>query len=228
MQAGCRMRHFFYLHGLASSPGSGKARYLAEQFAARGLELHCPDLNQPDFATLTTSRMIGQVADALRHLPPAPAVLIGSSLGGFVALHLAERAPSELPAHPVERLVLLAPAFDFGAPGMRARQADWLAGWRRDGWTEVQHHGYGEARRLHFDLVADAARYDSFAARTAVPTLVMQGRADEVVDPAMVQRFAEARPHVRLVLLDDDHRLAASIDRIWTETAAFLRLDGGG
>ena len=40
MQAGCRMRHFFYLHGLASSPRSGKARYLVEQFSARGFDLH--------------------------------------------------------------------------------------------------------------------------------------------------------------------------------------------
>lgn len=221
------MRHFFYLHGLASSPASGKARYLAEQFAARGLELHCPDLNEPDFSTLTTSRMIGQVSDALRRLPPAPAVLIGSSLGGFVALHVAERAPAELPGHPVERLVLLAPAFDFGAPGMRERRADWLAGWQRDGWTEVEHHAYGEARRLHFGLIADAARYDSFAVRSEAPMLICQGRGDEVVDPDMVRRFADARAHVRLLLLDDDHRLAGSIDRIWTETAAFLGIDGG-
>lgn len=222
------MRHFFYLHGLASSPRSSKARLLAEQLAARGLTLHCPDLNEPDFSTLTTTRMIGQVAAALRRLPPAPVVLIGSSLGGFVALHLAEHMRAKLPAYPVERLVLLAPAFDFGASSMRERNVDWFADWRRDGWTDMQHHGYGETRRLHFDLLADAARYDSFAVGTATPTLVWQGRGDEVVDPAMVRRFAAARAHVRLVLLDDDHRLAASIDRIWTDTAAFLGLDGGG
>ena len=220
-------RHFFYLHGLASSPRSGKARFLAERFAARGLTLHGPDLNQPDFTTLTTTRMIGQVAGALRRLPPAPVVLIGSSLGGFVALHLAEHARAELPAYPVERLVLLAPAFDFGAAGMRERGADWFARWRRDGWTAVEYHGYGETRRLHFGLITDAARYDSFAVRAPTPTLVCQGRGDEVVDPAMVQRFADARAHVRLVLLDDDHRLAASIERVRTETAAFLGLDGG-
>ena len=221
------MRHFFYLHGLASSPRSGKARFLAERLAACGLTLHCPDLNEPDFSTLTTTRMIGQVAAALRRLPPAPVVLIGSSLGGFVGLHLAEYARSALPAHPVERLVLLAPAFDFGSPGMRERQADWFAHWRRDGWTEVQHHGYGEPRRLHFELIADAARYDSFALGAETPMLIFQGRGDEVVDPAMVRRFADARAHVRLVLLDDDHRLAAGIDRVWSEAAAFLELDGG-
>jgi hypothetical protein len=218
------MRHFFYLHGLASSPASGKARLLAERFAARGLRLHCPDLNEPDFSTLTTSRMIAQVTGALRRLPPAPVVLIGSSLGGFVALHVAEQLAAELPDHPAERLVLLAPAFDFGAPGMRERRAEWFTGWQRDGWTEVQHHAYDETRRLHYELIADAARYDSFAVRTAVPALILQGRGDEVVDPDMVSRFADARPHVRLVLLDDDHRLAASVERIWTETADFLGL----
>ena len=221
-------RHFFYLHGLASSPRSGKARFLAERFAACGLTLHCPDLNEPDFSSLTTTRMIGQVAAALRRLPPAPVVLIGSSLGGVVALHLAEHARSELPAYPVERLMLLAPAFDFGTAGMREREADRFARWRRDGWIAVQHHGYGDTRRLHFDLISDAARYDSFAVRAATPMLIFQGRGDEVVDPAMVRRFADARGHARLVLLDDDHRLAASIGRVWTETAAFLGLDGGG
>lgn len=226
MQAGCRMRHFFYLHGLASSPASGKARFLAERFAERGLELHCPDLNEPDFSTLTTSRMIALVERALRRLTPAPVVLVGSSLGGFVALHVAERAAAELPEHPVERLVLLAPAFDFGSPAMLERRADWLAGWRRDGWTEVEHHGYGDVRRLHIGLITDAARYDSFASRAAAPMLVCQGRADDVVDPAMVERFAATRAHVRLVLLEDDHRLSASIERIWAETAAFLELDG--
>ena len=99
--------------------------------------------------------------------------------------------------------------------------------WQRDGWTEVEHHAYGETRRLHFELIADAARYDSFAVRTEAPTLIFQGRGDEVVDPAMVQRFADPRAHVRLVLLNDDHRLAASSDRIWAETAAFVGLEGG-
>lgn len=219
------MRHVFYLHGLASSPRSSKARYLAGRLGARGLTLHCPDLNEPDFATLTTTRMLRQVAERLRRLPPAPAVLIGSSLGAFVALHLAERAAKEAPAHPVEKLVLLAPAVDFGTAGMPALGAAGLARWRRDGWLEMQHHAYGEPRRVHYALYDDAGGYDSFAARTSVPTLVCHGRRDEVVDPAMVQRFAAGRPHVRLVMLDDDHQLGGSLERLWAETAAFLGLD---
>ena len=220
------MRHLLYLHGFASSPRSSKACYLAGRLAEHGVALDCPDLNEPDFATLTTTRMLQQVAARLRRLPPAPVVLIGSSLGAFAALHFAERAAEEVPAHPVERLVLLAPAFDFGRAGMPSLGAAGLARWRRDGWLEMQHHAYGEPRRVHYELYDDAGRYDSFAVRTTVPALVCHGRRDEVVDPAMVRRFAGGRPHVRLVMLDDDHQLGGSLERLWTETAAFLGLGG--
>mgnify|MGYP003318569529 CR=1 FL=1 len=59
----------------------------------------------------------------------------------------------------------------------------------------------------------------------AIPTLILQGIRDEVVDPLSVERFSTARPYVRLVMLDDEHQLAMSVDRIWTETASFLNLD---
>ena len=52
------MRHLLYLHGFVSSPQSGKAAFLADRLAAHGLALTCPDLNLPDFSTLTVSRMI--------------------------------------------------------------------------------------------------------------------------------------------------------------------------
>ena len=51
----------FYLHGFASSPTSTKAAYLTERFRRHGVALRCPDFNQPDFATLTLTRMLGQL-----------------------------------------------------------------------------------------------------------------------------------------------------------------------
>ena len=41
----------------------------------------------------------------------------------------------------------------------------------------------------------------------------------------MVKRFAESRPHVRLVMVEDGHQLKDSLDVVWAETCALLRLD---
>ena len=54
-----------YLHGFASSPQSSKARFFAGRLAARDIGVTVPDLNQPDFSTLTVSRMLGQVSELI-------------------------------------------------------------------------------------------------------------------------------------------------------------------
>ena len=220
------MRHLVYLHGFASSPQSSKACFLADRFRAYDLTLHCPDLNQPDFSTLTTTRMIDRVNDELRNLAEGPVVLIGSSLGAFVALHLVEQLLVRgVSTHPVERLILLAPAFDFGRAGMKDLGEHGLVSWQQNGWLNVPHYAYAETRPVHYELYADAARYDSFAAHSTSPTLIVHGRHDEVVDPVTVETFAAPRPHVRLVMVDDGHQLSGSLDRVWSETASFLDLD---
>ena len=215
--------HFLYLHGFASSPASSKATLFRERLAAHGLTLHCPDLNRPDFSTLTTSRMIAQVAETVAALPAGPVVLIGSSLGAFVAVHVAESMPAG--PHPIGRLVLLAPALDFGRRPVGELGEEGMARWRDEGWWETTHHASGERRRVHYELFRDAARYDSFAVRRIPPALILQGRRDDVVDPAMVARFAAARPRVTLTLLEDDHRLGADPEALWLAAARFLGLD---
>ena len=91
--------HVLYLHGFASSAASTKASYFAAKLREHGIPLETPDLNEPDFSTLTISRMVEQVTTVIDRLPPAtPVVLVGSSLGGLVAVHVAQRRPSESPA----------------------------------------------------------------------------------------------------------------------------------
>jgi hypothetical protein len=218
--------HVFYLHGFGSSPQSSKAQVLRERLAAFGLRLHCPDLNEPDFSTITVSRMVEQVARAVRALPEGPVVLVGSSLGALVAWHVT--VPLGAAQRPVERLVLLAPALDFGTNRLREFGEAGVEAWRRHGWREFMHHATNQPRRVWFELYEDAGRFDSDAVTVETPTLIFQGRYDTVVDPAMVQRFAEGRPNVTLRLLDDGHQLHASLDTIWQETAAFVGLGAAG
>ena len=50
-----------YLHGFASSRYSTKAAYFADRLREHGVDLRCPDFNEPDFRTMTLTRMLEQV-----------------------------------------------------------------------------------------------------------------------------------------------------------------------
>jgi uncharacterized protein len=210
--------HVFYLHGFASSAQSTKAGYLAERLEAHGLVLHRPDFNAPDFATMTLTRMLEQVAAGLSRLEPGPVVLVGSSLGGTVAVLAAERFER------VSHLVLLAPAVMFAKPGHHLLPPERLEAWRRDGVMPFHHYGYGEERPLNVSFYEDSLQYNPMDAQFGQPTLIFQGLRDASVDHRTVERFAARRPNVTLSLLDDDHSLVASLPRIWDGVRAFLEL----
>ena len=75
-----------YLHGFRSSPAAWKSRLLGEAMARRGLAEHfaCPQLSPvPDEAIAQASRLIESAEGRL--------TLVGSSLGGHYASHLAEK-----------------------------------------------------------------------------------------------------------------------------------------
>jgi uncharacterized protein len=223
------VRHVLYLHGFASSAKSKKAAFFADRLRPYGINVQCPDFNEPDFASVTVSRMIQQVEAALAALEPGPVALIGSSLGGFVAFHTAvrraaARGRARTASHPVDRLILLAPAFDFGRTAFGGLDAAALEAWRRTDAYEVFHWGENRPRALRFAIYEDAQDYDSAACALDTPALVIQGRRDTVVDPAMVSAFAAKRPFMATRMVDDDHLLMSSLDLIWEESAAFLGL----
>jgi uncharacterized protein len=211
-----------YLHGFASSAGSSKATWFKARFAEHGIVQRTPDFNLPDFSSLTITRMIEQVEAELPATGERPVVLIGSSLGAFVAVQVARRQAGR-----VERLVLLAPALDFSGNRLRDLGDRGIDEWRRTGELNVFHHGFGRMVPVRYALFEDAQRYDAMSARLPQPTLIFQGRQDAAVDAVMVERWAKARPGVDLRLLDDDHQLLASLEYIWRETALFLGLAGG-
>lgn len=210
----------FYLHGFASSAKSSKAAFFASRFSSHGIDLQIPDFNEPDFSTLTVSRMIGQVSDRIAERSGDRVVLIGSSLGGFVAINTALRCPAR-----IDRLVLLAPAVDFDEQRMSTLGDRGIEAWRQTNRLDVFHHGFGRIMPVHYELYADARQYDAMNARLDMPVQVFQGRRDDAVDPETVERWAKARPGlVELHMLDDDHQLHASLESIWIEVARFVGL----
>lgn len=214
-----RTRSAVYLHGFASSSQSTKAGFFGERLREHGVALSCPDFNEPDFTTLTLTRMLGRLQAELAHAG-APTALIGSSLGGTLAVLGAAKFPAR-----VSRLVLMAPAVMFAKPGHHLLPPERIDEWRRRGALPFFHYAYNEERLLNVEFYEDSLAHDAFDAAFDQPTLIFQGLRDASVDYRTVEAFARARPNVTLSLLDDDHQLIASLPRMWNDTAAFLGLD---
>jgi len=206
----------FYLHGFVSSPKSTKVRYFADRLAALGVEMRCPDFNEPDFTTMTMTRMLEQLGAELSRVQ-GPAVLIGSSLGGTLAILAAARFAAR-----VDRLVLLAPAVMFGHPDHHLLARDQIARWREAGEHEFFHYARGGPARLAYAFYEDSLKYDAFGTLFTQPALIFQGRRDAIVNWQDVERFASTRANVALTLLDDDHQLIASLPEIWKDVQPFV------
>lgn len=213
--------HVFYLHGFASSPKSTKVGYFSERLREHGIDVRCPDFNEPDFSTLTMTRMLEQLGGEIARLDGAPVTVFGSSLGGTLAILAAERFAAQ-----VDRLVLLAPAVMFAKPGHHLLPPENIDEWRRLGALLFFHYAHNAERPLNVAFYEDSLQHDAFNATIRQPVLIFQGLHDASVDHRMVEAFANTRANVTLSLLDDDHQLIKSLSRIWNDVQPFLGLTG--
>jgi alpha-beta hydrolase superfamily lysophospholipase len=79
--------------------------------------------------------------------------------------------------------------------------------------------------RVDFGFFEDALAIDAAGggfADVRVPTLIVHGRADDVVLIDGSRRFARGKRHVALIEVDDNHELVVSLDRIAEEAERFL------
>jgi alpha-beta hydrolase superfamily lysophospholipase len=209
-----------YLHGFASGPGSYKGRALAGHLEAAGIPVVLADLTpgEDGFERSTPLTMLAEVERLVAlHRPRA---LVGSSLGGYLA------ALAAASGAPVERLVLLAPAFRLFERWRARLAAEDERRWRSEGLL-VHHFATNRPRRLGWRFMEDAATLPPFPA-VRLPALCLAGRRDELVPLEDVERFVALTPSARLVVLDDAHELLASLDRICDEALRFLGDAGGG
>jgi predicted esterase YcpF (UPF0227 family) len=209
--------NYLYLHGFASSPQSTKARYMQKRFAELGLTLHVPDLNLTDFSTVTLSHQLSYLKSTYLN-NNEPFVVIGSSLGGFLAVQLAAQNPL------IQKLVLFAPAFGFSQRIAKALGAENIAKWETDGDREFYHYGLKRNVNLQFQFFADAQNYSEEKLTRSLPMLIFHGVHDDVVPAALSEEFAKRRSQVILKLLDDDHALGNDLESIWQDTKSFLSL----
>jgi pimeloyl-ACP methyl ester carboxylesterase len=206
---------YLYLHGFASSPRSRKARYFLDHFAELGLPLEILQLDCGDFEHLTLSGELQLLAEAAQN---EPCVLVGSSLGGYLAALYAARNGN------VQSLVLLAPAFRFPTHFPASLGDARLAAWKATGKLSVFHYADGAERALHYEFYRDGIQYEP-EPDFRQPALIVHGTHDEVVPAEFSIAYAEGRENIDLHLVDGGHELTAQLADIWSLVAPFLHLN---
>ena len=222
-----------FLPGFRSDMTGDKATALAAFCGARGVGMMRFDysghgVSGGDFLDGTIGAWAADALDVVDVLTSGPLVLVGSSMGGWIALLAALARPER-----VVGLVGVAAAPDFTqrlmwdsmAPAERAVV-------ERDGVLYVPSQ-YGEPTPITRRLIEDGAKHLLLGGRIPIrcPVRLLHGQADPDVPWELSLRVAEQveTPDVRVVLVKDgDHRLSRPADlALLRQTVAALLEQNG-
>lgn len=214
-----------FVHGFRSDAAGTKSLAFAEHARSRGYSWLRADLrghgsSEGGFADFRLSALLGDLLAFLDRHPGRPTVLIGSSMGGWLAVLAAERRPQ------VDALILLAPAFNFIQDQLGRLPEAELAEWKRDGRRRFQG-GDGAGYELDYAVLEDAKPFDCLHRTVTIscPVHILHGVRDDVVPVAVSRNFARVcrAPSFALTEIPDgDHRLhaalplaCAALDEFW-------------
>lgn len=193
----------FYLHGFLSGPNGIKPQFVRKLGKACGLDVHVPDLNVPSFENLTVTAQV-ELVESLLAAEAVPPVVIASSMGGFVAIAVANRRRVS-----VHSLLLMAPA--VALPDLTTLSYDKMAA---PGGLSLYHPHYGCSKTISDSLVLDFSHWRDFAqysVPSSVRVSVIHGTDDTVVPIADTLAFVQRNPHAVMHTVDENHILAKAV-----------------
>ncbi len=191
------LTHLLYLHGFRSSPQSQKARTMAQVMAERFPEVvwWCPQLPPSPQAT------IAMLMDGLADWPRQSMAVMGSSLGGFYATHIAAQTGC--------RAVLLNPAVH------PARDLAHYIG-EQTSWHDAQERFF-----FRPEFVQQLRELESSAQLSPDRALAIIAKGDEVLD----WREMHARYQgVQIQLLEGGDHALSDFDAHLPKIISFLGL----
>jgi len=201
-----------FLGGYASDMTGTKAAWLADWARERGrgyvrFDYAGHGASDGAFEDGTIGAWAEDAATVLDTLP-GPVVLVGSSMGGWIALLLARERPER-----VAGLVTIAAAPDFTetlwAEATEAQRAEILQAGRI-----LMPSDYGPPLPFTRALIEDGRRHLVLdrPLHLPMPVRMLQGTADRDVKPAVALRLLDhaTGPDIRLTLVKDaDHRFSS-------------------
>ncbi len=214
---------FLWLGGFRSDMDGSKAVELDRWCATRGhactrLDYSGHGLSGGAFRDGTISRWAGEARSVLERFCGPRTILVGSSMGAWIALLLAKALNKGAPADPVAAMLLLAPAPDFTSELM---EPDLTEAQRHDlaakGYIE-EETPYGPdpnifTRALFEDGLAN--RVMTGPIDTFCPVHIIQGQADPDVPWQHAQKLFSLLPADDATIAyvrDGDHRLSRPED----------------
>lgn len=210
----------FWLGGFRSAMNGAKAMALDALGAETGLAVTRFDysghgISGGRFEDGTISRWLEE-AETVFSRTDGQQIVVGSSMGGWIALLLARRQLQK--GRPFRGLVLIAPAVDMTASLMPAHMsAEQQADLDANGFY-ARDSAYGDGPYIITrQLLEDGSQHSLFGAviETGCPVHILQGGRDEDVPPAHAQKLITHILHdpVTFTLIPDgDHRLSREED----------------
>jgi pimeloyl-ACP methyl ester carboxylesterase len=218
-----RVPGVFWLGGYRSDMRGSKAQALDEWCAEKGMAFCRHDYSGHgesggSFRDGTISRWLEESLAVFDAFAAGPQVLVGSSMGGWIALRMAEELRRRGEPDRLAAMLLIAPAPDFTErlmwPQLSDRQKQQIA---EQGILEEPSQYSPEPNIYTRDLFEDGRRNLVLTGevRTGCPIHIIQGRRDPDVpwEHAMLLAGQLAAENLSMTLVPDgDHRLSRPQD----------------
>ncbi len=221
--AGNKLPGLFWLSGFRSDMRGAKASFIdavaeREGRACLRFDYSGHGESQGDFAQGAIGLWAQQALAVFRALAQGPQIVIGSSMGGWVALLLARALARLGEAERLAGMVLIAPAVDFTQELMWPKLPEAIReAIELHGQWQTPAAAFGESYPLTRRLFEDGRANALFGGeiRTFCPVEILQGMADPDVPWAHAMKLLEhlaADPATITLIKDGEHRLSRPQD----------------
>ena len=210
-------RQILFITGFLSKRWGNKSKALAQWCEEKGWGFCCYDVrgfgdSEGRFTDYTLSDWITDARAVIELIKSGPPItIVGNSLGGWIAWMMAQECSA------VEKLILIAPAFD--GMGVRAREisADRRKRWHDTGWMPWDDDPVHKDWTLSWKWVEESEAYwlRRFDQVRLVKTILLHGLQDRAIHPRISWQFVDEllvrypEYPIELILKMGDHRLSS-------------------